>query len=519
MSRDLDICLAPLRQASTAALFAIMALCAALVPVAALTIDSSYLVPATVIGFAALAVPAWCRWTRGSGAELRLVLGPAIVTYPALFVLLFTGHPWQIDMHMSFFVALSTLVLLCDWRPIAAAAALTALHHLMLEFLLPEWVFPGSGSLARVALHGGLVVLQALVLVQFGDTIARLTREHAASRASAERAQADAEAARIDAERLRAEAERALADARTAQAAADRARAAAQAMDADQARELVRRRQEIAAAIETSIGSLTGELGGTAAELASQGHQLADSAAALLRDTDALARSSGAAARSIGSVATSAAELTRSIRVVDDNAHAAETVARGTAETVARLPEGLNGLAAEIAAARDTLDLVSRIAAQSNLLALNATIEAARAGAAGAGFAVVAREMKAMADESGRTAADIAERLERVGGAAAGFASAIAAASDSAGAITQAASGIAREVEDQRLATEAIAGVAARVMADAETTDLHGRAVSTAAAENDAIAARTLAIAHVLHERSSVLRTSFDQLLRDLRAA
>ncbi len=64
------------------------------------------------------------------------------------------------------------------------------------------------------------------------------------------------------------------------------------------------------------------------------------------------------------------------------------------------------------------IKMIAGIAAQTNLLALNATIEAARAGAAGAGFRVVAGEVKALSQQTELATRAIAASVDRVRGRA-----------------------------------------------------------------------------------------------------
>ena len=163
-----------MRRIAARTLVALMAGGVAVTLAAGIIAGSKQVALATGLAALAAAVPAWNAYRGRFDATARVALGMAVPVTPAAILFALSGHPWQTDIHMLFFALIAALVPLADWRAILAATLVTAVHHLLINFIAPAYVFGGGGSLARVLMHAVIVLIESGVLMWTANALVTL---------------------------------------------------------------------------------------------------------------------------------------------------------------------------------------------------------------------------------------------------------------------------------------------------------------------------------------------------------
>jgi methyl-accepting chemotaxis protein len=195
-----------------------------------------------------------------------------------------------------------------------------------------------------------------------------------------------------------------------------------------------------------------------------------------------------------------------------ENASQANRLAREARAAADQGATDMQAMDAAITEIKDSSDEVKKIiktideiAFQTNILALNAAVEAARAGEAGMGFAVVAEEVRNLAQRSATAAKETAAKIE---GAAAKTAHGVEISHKVAGALTK-IQARAREVD----------GLAAAVAEASREQNMGIGQINTAVGQMDRVtqanaagAEESAAAAQELHAQAELLKGSMAEL-------
>ncbi len=159
----------------------------------------------------------------------------------------------------------------------------------------------------------------------------------------------------------------------------------------------------------------------TAEELSTSSEQVSDSCQDLQAQAEAVASAGEELTATSGEISHNCSLASDSVTQANEMALRGAEIVRGTIVEIEKVSDRVNetsrtvgSLGSRSEQIGEIINTIEDIADQTNLLALNAAIEAARAGEQGRGFAVVADEVRALAERTTKATREIADMIKAI---------------------------------------------------------------------------------------------------------
>jgi methyl-accepting chemotaxis protein/methyl-accepting chemotaxis protein-1 (serine sensor receptor) len=206
--------------------------------------------------------------------------------------------------------------------------------------------------------------------------------------------------------------------------------------------------------ISAQLRNVTAELEKGAGEVSAAATQIASSSQALAQGATEQAASLEETSASSEEINSMAHRNTEKLRIAADLVTDTQGKFDQTETALDEMEASMNEINASSDKISKIIKVIDEIAFQTNILALNAAVEAARAGEAGMGFAVVAGEVRNLAQRCAQAARDTAALIEDSIAKSNGGKSKLAQVATAVRSITESASKIKGLVDDVKLGSD-----------------------------------------------------------------